>query len=136
MDAKKWAKGLTKELIEKILLEIEPDEVFYYHKMPEITVFIIEKGIEVAIGISICSPIDACSKYFEGGGFSARKGKIQAAGRAVKAFLNKRNALPIRYEDYPNSWNKRQIDLLNKVGEKWGYKSIYRITIGHKGSFI
>lgn len=129
MKETKWMKGLAWRTVAEILA-IEPDEVTYEHFMPFYTKFVIRKGNEVAIGVSLCSPVDGMKRYAcfaQGNGFfDARKGKNKAAGRAVKAMINKKSDLPI-VEREPENWSRVQKKRLREITQGFTHKSNYGV---------
>jgi len=60
-----------------------------------------DKGENVARGVAICSVRDK---------FNVKKGKLRAAGRALKALKNSRCSEPIRdsFDKFPGGWTLRQ----------------------------
>jgi len=122
----KWARGLPGGMINQIMA-LKPVFVNCEHVMPEFTEFIIRTENGSGIGISICSPIEVEEGDYGWEGerklFNAKKGKIQAAARAIYALKKRRTSMPIRNE-FPRKWTLAQIKRLQKMRQLYTYKSI------------
>ena len=112
-----WMKGLSKKLVQQIL-DLEPERVekIIDRKHKGVYFYIYLPSQSVARGLSICSITEA---------FNEERGLNKAAGRAVKAALTEKDSEPIRcnFEDFPNSWSKKQIAHLLDFAEFYGKKS-------------
>ena len=116
-------RGLSSKLIENIL-SFNPTKIEFRIEYPEVVVCLIEtsKG-EEAQGVAICST----SEYY----WDERRAKNLAAGRAVKALINREDSEPIRYEyeDFPKSWSIKQAERVMDYS-RIGYKSSYYPMVG------
>jgi len=124
-----WKKYLNKELVNNIE-NLNPDGVrFYYlNKNEAVVCFILIKGDNdhniLGCGASLKSPEDK---------FCEKEGRNKAAGRALKAIVNKENSEPIRttLDQIPNTWNKRKIEHIINLATIFGYKSMYYGKLKH-----
>ena len=117
MENNKWMKGLNKELIHRIL-EFEPTDVTFNVKAPISTTCTIKTEYVKGVGVAICSMMDV---------FDVRCGKNKAAGRALRALLEKESSMPIRkiWQYFSGSWTKRRIERLIEFPRF--YKSSYHV---------
>lgn len=101
----RWARGLNKDLVDRIL-EYNPSEVEFKVKHPTHVECYIRNSTGEGIGLAICSVLDE---------FDEKRGKNKAAGRALKALVNKKDNDYIRLiHELPNSWTMRQARRLEK----------------------
>ena len=110
-----WKKGLSRYLVEKIQ-ELDPTLVQFETKAPEIVKCTIVLKDAVGKGVAICSILDEWE-------FNERKGRNIAAGRAVRALVNKTSDEVIRSQNFPDTWLLRQARRLLKYNQEECFKS-------------
>ena len=129
----KWARGLPGGMINQIMA-LKPVQVYCEHVMPEYTEFTIKTTGEIGIGVSICSPIEVEEGDYGWEGdrklFNAKKGKVQAAGRAIAALRKRRSSMPIRNQ-FPRKWTSAQVKRLQKMGFLYEFKSAHIVREAH-----
>ncbi len=105
--------------LEEIIAEINsysPQEVTFIEVKGKYVICRVWLPAAIAAGVAICSTRDK---------FDSNYGKIKAAGRALKALVNKESSEPVRklVEDFPKSWTVHQV--LRVTQSPLAYKSMY-----------
>ena len=69
-------------------------------------------------GVSICSTLDKQE-------FEVYRGKRKAAGRAIKALVNKMSSARMRseYDEFPDHWTKAQMKQVMQYAKEFEYLS-------------
>ena len=123
MEDYKWTRGLSKSTISNVL-ECGPKSVkFTIQRRIGTTVCTIERDLDSARGIALCSCLDE---------FDESRGKNIAARRAVLALTEGKSSRSVRQDWYlfPNTWTKKRIDHLQ--GFNGMYKCQYTDDKGHR----
>ena len=104
----KWKRGLSRKLVEDILV-FTPEFVQFDIGYPEVIRCIIKTPYGTGTGIAICSVLDT---------FDEKRGKHLAAGRALKAIVNETDSELIRCNHgFPLTWTFRQAGRVSKFSD-------------------